>query len=208
MGTKVHLRVTWKNPGDKEPFLKWITEGNRGRISSYLITSEHEDTNHHWHCCLATTFKNQRSLRSCLLNQFKHWEGNGYYSLKAWRNDGMLRYICKGTGRGELPDVVAISMLGVNVEQMNQEFYKVGDEMKMSGGMVKEWMPDLLNKIRKNGLDYTKDADRFKIFEELTSVCPGVTEQQLVQYMLKIRRALDKAEYDQGMWVKLCDKIY
>jgi len=202
------MRVTIQNEEDEVSLRKWFTEDNGGRISSYFIVAENRDSNYHWHIAFSCTYKNLASLRRAIQHRFPHWDGNKYYSLTQWADDGCLRYMCKAGGKGDVPDVIAKSMIDLDVVELNKQYYEVGDEMKMSKGVPKEWMPDLLNKLRKNGLDFSKDPDRFRIFEELIRVCPGVSESQLVTYMLKIRRALDTHEFTQGMWIRICDKIY
>jgi len=97
------LRLTEHNHEDMELLSSFLSS----KCSNFLACRETEASNPHAHV-YGITGLSYKGLQTAVRRHFPQHIGNAGYSLKQCDNEVIdyLRYICKGDGEGEYPDVV------------------------------------------------------------------------------------------------------
>lgn len=123
---------------DPERLLRFL-EAEGG---NYFVVRELADSNSHYHGYVRTKRK-VHAFRMQFRRSVCESAGNGAYSVTAVRDvDKYYRYMCKGSSRETLPDVVASSGLQYSaswVQETHDRYWATNDQLMAQRSKLKTW---------------------------------------------------------------------
>jgi hypothetical protein len=117
-----HFRVHYGSQ-DLNALVGWI----RSNAVVTIIVREEGDRSHIH--SIINPIKTVSTFRQQFLKKYINLKGNGSYSLEEVKEyDKLIRYVCKGNSKDELPDV--LYQKDINVEELHVEYWKTNQEIK------------------------------------------------------------------------------
>jgi len=209
--TKFEMRITIE--GLEEESVTKIKEFI-STMSTYLVCEEgpdDKDKKLHWHVIGSCSAKNVKSLRTTFSRALPFLKGNECYHLGEWDGaEDLIRYVCKGTKDKEPTVIMSCGMefLPERVREQHAAFYAKRTEWKSKFYEKKgAWFPKAMKEILEQELTF-EDVEGFrKILSIVTSHAPCCQMNYIEAQLWKIRRELNKSEYDKTVYNSLVEKF-
>lgn len=149
-----------KDSINEEDYIKLI----EGLVGSYLIVIEEDANRTHYQGIISTEIRQETLKKRIQRSLIK--SGNGAYSFKVVKDyDKYIRYLCKGSMKGEYPKVVSKSGIKLNdkdIRDLHYQYWEIKENTKDKSMNMIEFI-----------------CQKLSIYESITKKC---VVQEVIKY--------------------------
>lgn len=178
----------------------------------YIVTREVGDSEEgeHFHfAAKSKRWKTTNALKTLLKTKFPDACTKNHWCVKMWKDEGAIRYICKGDGdvgdktgkprrKGNPPEVVKMQAFNIDVEEMYKQFWAEKPMKEADVG----WLTKLARKY--DGQTWTSEL-AYKVTCDVVANTANPTKYSVLSGVSKIRRHVDPDGLCQSIWVAIQD---
>ena len=191
-----HFRVHYGSQ-DLNALVGWIRSNS---VVTIIVREEGDRLHIH---SIISPIKTLSTFRQQFLKKYPNLKGNGSYSLEEVKEyDNLIRYICKGNSKDDLPDV--LYQKDINIEEMHQQYWKVNQEIKEK--VIKEKKKGL-TWIRQVARDFKEQYPEEVIVIQELCCAYKKTEEEVKHYEKAKLKLFNFVMYSLGINVKVLDDM-